>query len=124
MEGYMYRKNLYAGIPAENFGLFANNAIGVLEGRLPNNAQFSPYVFTWESDGDMLVPLNFTYYFKGKYRKWAGYYTGTYIDQTIGQRSPCVAYYYKKRKLVLRIRFRARSERRFRSHRKTQHHPQ
>ena len=86
LEGYIYRKNLYAGIPAENFGLFANNAIGVLEGRLPNNAQFSPYVFTWESDGDMLAPLNFTYYIKGKYRKWAGYYTGTYIDQTIGQK--------------------------------------
>jgi hypothetical protein len=87
LDGYIYRKNLYSGIPAENFEVFANNARGFFKGDLPNDEQFSPYIFSWESDGDMRAPLNFTYYIKGNYRKGAGYYTGTYIDQITGQRS-------------------------------------
>ena len=87
LDGYIYRKNLYAGIPAENFEVFANNAIGSFEGGLPNGAQFNPYIFSWKAGGGMVAPLNFTYYFKGEYRNGRGYFTGTYIDQTIGQRS-------------------------------------
>ena len=34
----------------------------------------------------MIAPLNFTYYKGAKYRRGAGFYTGSYIDEVIGQR--------------------------------------
>ena len=68
LDGSRYRKTLYAGIPAKGFEVFANNARGDFEGSLRGNVKLSPYLFTWESDGDMIAPLNFTYFFEGKYR--------------------------------------------------------
>jgi hypothetical protein len=87
MMGAMYRTGgRYADIQADGFSPFANNARGVFEGSLANGSEFNSYVFTWETDGDMITPLNFTYYKDAKYRRGAGFYTGSYIDEVIGQR--------------------------------------
>ena len=87
MMGAMYRTGgRYADLQADGFSPFANNARGVFDGSLVNGAEFNSYVFTWETDGDMIAPLNFTYYKGAKHRKGAGFYTGTYIDEIIGQR--------------------------------------
>ena len=85
MEGSRYRQAGYAGIPAMGFEVFANNAVGLFEGSLPNNVAFNPYIFSWESDGDMKVPLNFSYFKQGSFKNWGGFYTGQYVDNTIGQ---------------------------------------
>ena len=87
MMGAMYRTGgRYSDIQADGFSPFANNARGVFEGSLVNGSEFNSYVFTWETDGDMIAPLNFTYYKSAKYRRGAGFYTGSYIDEIIGQR--------------------------------------
>ena len=85
MEGSRYRQAGYAGIPALGFEVFANNAVGLFEGSLSNNTEFSPYIFSWESNGAMKVPLNFTYFKQGSFKNWGGFYTGQYVDNTIGQ---------------------------------------
>ncbi|MGB2092016.1 MAG: BACON domain-containing protein, partial [Akkermansiaceae bacterium] len=87
MMGAMYRTGgRYTDLQADGFSPFANNARGVFDGRLANNDEFNSYVFTWETDGDMIAPLNFTYYKGARYRKGSGFYTGSYIDEIIGQR--------------------------------------
>ena len=85
LDGSRYRKTLYAGIPAKGFEVFANNARGDFEGSLRGNVKLNPYLFTWQSDGDMIAPLNFTYFFEGKYRNKHGYFTSEYNDGIAGE---------------------------------------
>ncbi|MGB2402349.1 MAG: BACON domain-containing protein [Akkermansiaceae bacterium] len=100
IEGSRYRRSAYNGIPAEGFDLFANNAQGLFDGSLPDNSEFAPYIFSWEADGDMIAPLNFTYFTESKYDEKLGIYTGIYIDQTIVQNSTIRGVVMQKQGLV------------------------
>jgi hypothetical protein len=59
--------------------------LGVFTGRLRTNLEFSPYVFSWKPNGNMIAPPNFTYFTEGMFRNYSGYFTGQYIDNIIGQ---------------------------------------
>lgn len=85
MNGSKYSRTGFAGIPASGFDIFANNATGLFEGSLVSGAGFSPYIFTWESDGDFKAPLNFTYHKEGRFRNWGGFYTASYVDNIVGE---------------------------------------
>ena len=88
MMGAIYRTGgRYEEIQADGFLYIANNALGLFEGALANGLEFSPYVFSWEIDSDMIAPFNFIYDKNAKYRRGAGFYTGSYIDKAIGERS-------------------------------------
>ena len=88
MLGAMYRTgSRYPELQADGFLYNANNALGLFEGALSNGLEYSPYVFSWESDGDMIAPFNFSYHKGARYRKGAGFYSGRYIDKLIGEQS-------------------------------------
>jgi hypothetical protein len=88
MQGSRYNRAGYAAVPANGFGVFANNALGLFDGKLPDNSEFNSYIFTWQSKkGRMSTPKNFTVYKKGTFRNKHGFFTSKVIDYVSGKRA-------------------------------------
>ena len=87
MQGSRYSLAGYAGIPANGFQLFANNALGTFKGSLRDGTEFASYIFTWESRGRMQTPKSFTVYKKGKMNNKTGFFKSKFVDNVTGRRA-------------------------------------
>jgi hypothetical protein len=87
IQGSKYSLAGYAGIPANGFQPFPENALGTFEGRLRDGTKFGSFVFTWEPKGRMQTPKGFTVYAKGKMKNKTGFFKSKFVDYVTGNSS-------------------------------------
>jgi hypothetical protein len=87
IQGSKYSLAGYAGIPANGFQPFSNNALGTFEGSLQDGTKFASYIFTWDPKGRMQTPKGFTVYKKGKMKNKTGFFKSKLVDNVSGRRT-------------------------------------
>jgi len=84
IQGSKYSLAGYAGIPANGFQPFSNNALGTFEGSLQDGTKFASYIFTWDPKGRMQTPKGFTVYKKGTMKNKTGFFKSKFVDYVTG----------------------------------------